>query len=136
MNNRIKVTFLILVLVQGLHSIEEYVGRLWEVFPPARFLTGLVSENNETGFLIINIGLFIFGIGCWLLILRTNQLFVAGVIWFWIAIEAINGVGHLIWSLSEKGYTPGTATAPVLLILAIYLAQQRLHIASGEDLTA
>ena len=50
--------FLILVLVQGLHSLEEYIGKLWESFPPATILCGLVSENLLTGFLIINIGLF------------------------------------------------------------------------------
>jgi hypothetical protein len=62
MNNRVKLTFLMLVLTQGLHSVEEYFGRLWEVLPPARFLSSLVSDDLREGFLIINIGLFIFGL--------------------------------------------------------------------------
>jgi len=121
MNNRIKTTFLLLVLVQGLHSIEEYFGRLWEVFPPARFLTGLLSKNLETGFLIINIGLFIFGIWCWLTPVRRNKFFARGLIRFWIIIELINGTGHPVWALYERACVPGVVTAPVLLVLAVYL---------------
>lgn len=127
MDNRIRITFLLLVLIQGLHSVEEYFGKLWEVFPPARFLSSLVSENHETGFLIINIGLFIFGLWCWLFPIRRNYLFAPGVIWFWIVIEMINGIGHPVWALYERAYVPGLATAPILLILAIYLSRQLLH---------
>ena len=64
MNKHIQNCFLLIVLVQGLHSIEEYLGKIWEVFPPAALLCRLVSNNLETGFLIINIGLFIFGLWC------------------------------------------------------------------------
>jgi hypothetical protein len=44
-----------------------------------------------------------------------------------VAIETINGIGHPLWSLRQGGYTPGVATAPVLLILAINLARQLLR---------
>jgi hypothetical protein len=44
--------------------------------------------------------------------------------WLWVTIELINGVGHPLWSLRELRYTPGVATAPVLLVLALYLARQ------------
>ena len=37
---RLDATFAALVAVQALHSVEEYVGRLWAVFPPAAFITG------------------------------------------------------------------------------------------------
>ena len=123
MNNRIRITFLILVLIQGLHSIEEYFGRLWEVFPPARLLCSLVSENPETGFLIINIVLFLFGLLCWLITVRKNYLFVRGLIWFWIVLETINGIGHPVWALYKRAYVPGLATALILLMLALYLAK-------------
>jgi len=121
MDNRVKSTFLILILIQGLHSIEEYIGKLWEVFPPARLLTGLVSNNLEVGFLIINIGLFIFGLICWMFFVRREHSHAVSLIWFWIIIEIINGIGHPIWSFSQKAYTPGVVTAPILLIVAIYL---------------
>ena len=60
MDRKFKLGFLVLILVQGLHSIEEYIGKLWNVFPPATLLTSLISENLETGFLIANIGIFVF----------------------------------------------------------------------------
>src|SRR5881397_2539472 len=45
---RSKTTFLALVAAQTAHSAEEYLGRLWDVFPPARFVTGLISEDRRT----------------------------------------------------------------------------------------
>ena len=128
MLNRIKMTFLLLVLTQGLHSIEEYIGRLWEVYAPAKFLCSLVSKNPETGFLIINIGFFIFGLCCWFFTIRQNHLYTQGLIWFWIIMETINVTGHTVWALSERAYVPGIATVPFLLILVIYLALQLFNL--------
>ena len=125
MNQKIKWVFLILVIVQGLHSIEEYVGKLWENFPPARVLCSLVSDNLVTGFLIINIGLFVFGLWCWLFPVRKNYSYAQFLIWFWIVLELINGIGHPIWTLMQKTYTPGMLTAPILLLLAIYLLRKQ-----------
>jgi uncharacterized protein with HXXEE motif len=127
MLTRIKMTFLILVLTQGLHSIEEYIGRLWEVYPPAKFLCGLIYKNHETGFLIINIGFFIFGLLCWFFTIRRNQLYAQGLIWCWIVMEIINVIGHVSWAISERAYVPGVATAPVLLVVALYLLRQLVH---------
>jgi len=122
MIRRIKLTFLLLVIIQGFHSIEEYLGKLWEVFVPARFLCSLVSSNLEEGFLIINTGLFIFGVGSFFFMQR-NYLRIQVIMWFWIGIETINGIGHPIWALSQKAYVPGLVTAPLLLILALFLAK-------------
>ncbi len=122
MIRRIKIVFLLLVIIQGLHSIEEYTGQLWEVFPSARFLSGLISSNLERGFIIINVSLFLFGILCWFYCFRKNSHVSPALIWFWIIIELINGIGHPLWALAEKSYTPGLATAPILFFLAIYLA--------------
>ena len=121
MYRQIKIFFFLLVVVQGLHSVEEYYGKLWEVFLPAKYFSGLVSNNLEIGFLAINIGLFIFGLICWLFIISNKYLYVRFFIWFWIIIEIINGIGHPIWALIENSYEPGIITAPFLLIIAIYL---------------
>ena len=43
--SRITVGFGALVAAQLAHSIEEYRGRLWESFPPAAFVSSLVSSN-------------------------------------------------------------------------------------------
>ena len=115
-------TFILLVLAQGLHSVEEYIGRLWEVFAPAQFVSGLVSDNLEFGFLTLNIALFLFGLICWLVLNRFTSVF----IWVWIVLETVNGIVHPLIALTRMAYFPGLITAPILLILAIILfrAQQ------------
>ncbi|HMF12152.1 MAG TPA: hypothetical protein VKE94_07590, partial [Gemmataceae bacterium] len=62
--SRIQLTFAALILVQAVHSVEEYVGHLWDSFPPARFVTGLVSSNLAHGFVILNVLLLAFGAWC------------------------------------------------------------------------
>jgi hypothetical protein len=110
-----------LVLAQAAHSIEEYIGRLWESFPPARFLTGLIPADPALAFLMLNIALVAFGVWCLLWPVRRNWPSASGLLWFWIVIETINGVGHPLWSLRQGGYTPRVLTAPILLALAVYL---------------
>lgn len=131
MNQRIKILFLIIVLLQGLHSCEEYIGKLWENFPPATFLCGLVSDNLMTGFIIINIALFVLGILAWLIPIQKEYSWGKVLIWFWILIELMNGIGHPIWTIMQKGYTPGVITAPFLLVTAITLLRELLNTNKG-----
>jgi hypothetical protein len=121
---RFELSFLMLVAIQAAHSLEEYVGRLYDVFPPARFVSGLISHDLKLGFVIFNVGLLLFGLWCFLWPVRRRWPSAVPLVWFWIAIELINGIGHPLWSLIELRYTPGVATAPFLLVLALYLAQQ------------
>lgn len=126
--------FLALVVAQATHSIEEYVGRLWESFPPARLLTSLVSDDLERGFLVLNIGLVAFGFWCYVWPVRRGWPAAVPLMWGWVAIETINGIGHPLWALWTGGYTPGTLTAPILLVLAIHLARRlRRHPATGRS---
>ena len=122
MNKSISTTFLLIALTQGFHSIEEFYGKLWEVYPPATFLSGLVSPDLKKGFIIINISLFIILMITWLATLSKN-FSIKGLLWLWVVLETINGVGHSIWAIMERSYVPGLITAPLLLILAIYLAR-------------
>ena len=121
---RFELTFGALIAVQAAHSVEEYLGRLWESFPPARFISGLASADHERGFLVLNVLLVAFGIWCFVWPVRRRWPIAGSLAWFWIAVEMINGIGHPLWSIKQGGYTPGVATAPVLLVLAIYLANQ------------
>ena len=122
MNGRIRITFLLIVVVQGLHSIEEFFGKLWEVYAPAKFLSGLVSPHLQNGFIIINVGLFIILMLTWLTTFSKTYS-TSGLLWLWIILEIINGVGHSVWAIIERSYVPGLATAPILIILALYLAR-------------
>ena len=122
--SRFQLTFGALVLIQAAHSIEEYVGHLWESFPPARFLTSLVSSDLERGFVLLNVSLLAFGVWCFLWPVRRGWPVAVALAWLWAVVEIVNGIGHPLWSLREGGYTPGLATAPVLLVLAVYLGYQ------------
>ncbi len=121
---RFQASFLALVGTQAAHSVEEYIGRLYDVFPPARLVSSLISENLERGFLFFNVALVAFGVWCFLWPVRKHWPAVVPLAWLWVGIELVNGVGHPLWSLRQLRYTPGVATAPVLLLLALYLGRQ------------
>lgn len=122
--SRVQWTFLALIITQAAHSIEEYTGRLYDVFPPARFVSGLVSPNLELGFLILNVAIAAFGLWCFFWPVRARWPSAVAFMWGWIGIELVNGVGHPAWSIMQGGYTPGVATAPVLFAIALYLVSQ------------
>ena len=120
----IKSMFLALVVVQALHSLEEYAFRLYEVFPPARFVSGLFSNDLARGFVIFNFGLVAFGLWCYLWPVRRGWPSAIPLAWLWVGIELVNGIGHPSWSLLRGGYTPGVVTALALLWLALSLAHR------------
>jgi hypothetical protein len=134
---RFQLSFLALVTTQAAHSVEEYVGRLYDVFPPARVVSSLFSQDRERGFVIFNVALITFGFCCFIWPVRRRWASAIPLVWFWVGIELINGMGHPIWSVKVGGYTPGLATAPLLLLIALYLAWQLCtHRAeSGSPLT-
>lgn len=119
---RERLVFLCLILAQGAHSIEEYLTRLYAVFPPARFVSSLISHNLAVGFLFANAALVTFGLWCWAVPVRSHWPVARGLVWFWTLMELGNGVGHLFLALSHRGYFPGVATAPFLLFFAGWLA--------------
>ena len=121
---RLKTVFLLLVGAQTLHSVEEYLFRLWEVFPPARFLSGLVSQYLERGFVLINISIVLFGWWCFFWPIRMGWSSADSFAWFWTCLELVNGIGHPAWSLLQRSYTPGLATAILLFPLAVLLARE------------
>ena len=114
--------FLALIGVQALHSLEEYLFRLWETFPPAEFLTGLVSDDLERGFIVINLSLIALGIWCYWWPVRRRWAWATPIAWLWVAVELVNGIGHPAWSVMQGGYTPGLVTSLMLLPLALLLA--------------
>ncbi|MGE5230169.1 MAG: HXXEE domain-containing protein [Deltaproteobacteria bacterium] len=123
---RFQSTFLALVAVQAAHSVEECVGRLYDVFPPARFVSGLISHDHARGFILGNVALVALGLYCFLGPVRRQWPSAVPLAWLWVVIELVNGVTHSLWSLARLRYTPGVATAPLLLALAVYLARQLL----------
>src|SRR5262245_21527402 len=122
MSRSSRVAFLALVLAQAAHSIEEYRTRLYDVFPPARFVSGLLSADRRVGFIIVNVSLVAFGLWCFFGPIRSARPSARAVAWAWSALEAANGLGHMTWALAAGAYRPGLATAPFLLAIALTLA--------------
>jgi hypothetical protein len=115
MSPRSRWGFLALILAQAAHSTEEYVFRLFDVFAPARVVSGLVSNDLAVGFALVNAGLVLFGLWCYLARVRPGHPSDRVFAWFWTGLELANGIGHSAMALSRGGYFPGVATAPVLL---------------------
>ncbi len=113
--------FLGLILSQAAHSIEEYFFRLYDVLPPARFISNMVSNNLALGFAIVNSALVSFGLWCYLARVRRRDSSGRSWAWLWAVLEAANGVGHLILAAGRGGYFPGVATAPLLLGFSVSL---------------
>lgn len=125
---RIKLAFGALILAQTLHSIEEIIGRLWESFPPARFISTAVSPADpERGFIVLNILLVAFGTWCFFWPVRRQWPIAQSIAWLWVVVETVNGIVHPLWALRVGGYAAGVATAPILLVLALYLARQLIR---------
>jgi len=129
---RFKLAFAALVLAQAAHSVEECIGRLWESYPPARFVAGLISPDLEWNFVAGNVLLVTFGIWCLLWPVRRGWPSAVYIGWAWVIVEVINGIVHPLWTLHEGGYTPGVATAPLLLATAAYLWYQLRNAARGQ----
>lgn len=119
---RIQSAFLLLVVAQAAHSVEEYLAGLYESFAPARFISGLISGDLAVGFLVANAGLVAFGLWCWAVPVRSGWPSARGFLWFWVAIEIGNGLAHPAFALVRGGYFPGLITAPLLLVPAVCLA--------------
>jgi hypothetical protein len=121
MDSRIRVIFLALVVTQIAHSVEEYVFRFYEVFPPARFLNDLVAGLTRPGFIIVNTLLALFGLWCFFANVRPGSKSARDWVWIWVVIELFNGLAHPLWAIATRGYVPGLATSPVLFGLAACL---------------
>ena len=124
---RLKLLFLLLVLTQMAHSTEEYVGRLWEVFAPAQFLSTLIyPPDPHIGFLIANISLALIGLGGYFFVVQRERPSAMVWIWAWIVLEGSNGVLHVAWAAADGGYRPGVGTAVIFLILVPLLVREVL----------
>jgi len=122
MSRRSQNLFLLLVLTQGVHSIEEYLTRLFEVFAPARFISGLISEDLATGFVVFNCLLFVAGLVCYFGPVRRGGAAGRVVATLWLVLEFSNGIVHSSMAVVTGGYFSGVVTAVLLFAVASWLA--------------
>jgi hypothetical protein len=92
------------------------------VFAPARFVSSLVSSDLGMGFAIANVMLVAFGVWCYASRVRPIHPSARGWAWFWVLLEAANGLAHLTIAAVRGEFFPGMITAPFLLASSAYLA--------------
>jgi len=114
--------FLLLILAQAAHSVEECVTRLYAVFTPARIVSNLVSDDAPLGFAVANAVIVAAGLLCWAGPVRAGWRIAPFVVWLWIIVELANGAAHSTMAAARGGYFAGVATAPLLLFFAGWLA--------------
>ena len=124
MNVQTRKAFVALVATQAAHSLEEFAARLYEVFGPARTLSGLVCDDRAVGFAVLNVGVVIFGLWCYVAQVRPSRPAARALVWLWSAAELVNGTGHMILGVSRGGYFPGLGTAPLLVEISLYLIRR------------
>lgn len=125
-------TFLLLILSQVAHSVEEYAGGLWDVLTPARVVGRVLSEHPSTGFAVANMLIAGIGLLCYLGPVRHAWRGAAGIAWFWVALELGNSIGHVVLAISAWTYVPGVYTAPFLFGFACLVAYQLLKAGRGS----
>ena len=135
MDARTRAAFLALIVAQAAHSIEEYRFRLYDAFAPARFVSGLFSDDLRTGFAVANVLLVLFGAWCYAAKVRPNRPSGRAFAGFWALLELGNGSSHVFFALARQAYFPGVATAPFLLVISSYLLA-RLGAAAREGVRA
>lgn len=113
--------FLLVVIAQFLHSCEEYIFRLYDRLLPAQLISDWISSNRAEGFLIANVLLVAFGFWCWASLLRRSSYLARGIAWGWAIVETANGANHILLAIGARDYFPGLATAPLLIVTAIWL---------------
>lgn len=122
MMRRTRVAFAWLLAAQAAHSVEEYVTKLYDVFPPARFVSSLFSDDLRVGFVIANVLLICAGIWCWAIPIGRRWPSSAALGWFWAALEIVNGTVHSILAIARLAYFPGVLTAPLLIASGAWLS--------------
>jgi len=127
MDSRSRTTFLLLVVTQAAHSIEEYVFRLYDVFLPARLISSLISNNLALGFMVANVSLVAFGLWCYFARVRPAHPSARAWVWPWVIVETSNGIVHPAFACWRGEYFPGVVTAPVLLVLALSLGSRLIQ---------
>ena|ERR1044072_5472393 len=125
MNGRISTAFLLLIILQAIHSVEEFIFGFYEKFPPMRALYREAPHLAKPAFTIANVLLILVGLICYYYWVRPARERARSVVWVWIILESVNVIAHFMWAILIRGYNPGLATvvlfAPVLIYLIVLM---------------
>jgi hypothetical protein len=138
MQQNARNAFLALIVAQAVHSIEEYAFGLWRLLVPQGPAIGALGDARAAGFAVANVLVVAFGVWCYICRVRADRASATRWMWLWVLVEFSNGVVHTLLGIIRGSYFPGLATAPVLLVLAVFLAVQlfragRVRLAQQPD---
>lgn len=131
MDGKIRLAFLVLIVVQALHSVEEFIFKFYEVFPPMRLLYRDAPHLARPAFIISNVVLATVGVICLLRWVWPARRGARAVVWVWLGGEALNVIAHCVWATLVRGYNPGLMTGfgfvPVVIYLSYLLRRASSH---------
>jgi hypothetical protein len=127
---KIRVPFLMLVVLQGLHSIEEFTFKFYDVFPPMVVLYRNHPQLARPAFLVFNLLLLVVGLICVWYWVWPGRRGARTIVWVWVGAESFNVVAHSTWAILNMGYNPGLATAVGFVPLLVYVSYQLRRVSS------
>lgn len=110
MNSNIRRAFLSLIVVQAVHSAEEFAFGFYEEFPPMRLIYQDAPQLAGPAFAVSNVLLILIGLACFYYWVRPARRGAGTVVWVWVVIESFNVVAHSAWAVLTEGYNPGLVT--------------------------
>lgn len=127
--DRLTLFYWLLGLAQAAHSIEEMRMRLYDFFWVA---TGRIHEvvpavtqmrmSAET-FALLNMTFITVLLGT-VPAVRARRPFALALAGVSGTIEVLNGIGHTAGAIWFRGYVPGVATAPFLLVTGVLVLKE------------
>ena len=130
MNGNIQAAYFLLVILQAIHSVEEFIFRLYERFPPMRFVYQNAPHLAKPAFAISNALLISIGLICFFYWVQPARKGATAVVWIWIIIESLNVFAHIVWAALIGGYNPGLVTALLFVPVLIHLCYLMKHVSS------
>ena len=121
MNSQIKTAFLLMIIMQAIHSVEEFIFKLYDVFPPMQFIYRQAPSLAKPAFVAFNLLLILCGLVCFFYWVRPAREGAKGVIWVWVVIQLATVAGHVIWVALSGGYHPGLATVGLFIPVVAYV---------------
>jgi hypothetical protein len=122
MNKKTRVTFLVLIILQAIHSAEEYIFGFYERFPSMRVLYENAPHLAKPAFALSNCLLVLIGFVSFYYWVRPTKKGARTVLSLWIIIESFNVIAHLLWAVLIGEYNPGLVTGIMFVHVLAYLS--------------
>jgi len=111
----LRSAFLVMIAVQAVHAIEEFIFDFWDIFPPMRAVYGGTPGLGEIVFIGFHALLIGLGVVCYRRWVRRGGAGARAVVGWGVAVQSFTLALHAAWFLTELRYQPGLATAPLFV---------------------